>query len=253
MREDLYELLRNGAGGYGVTVTDEAAAKFDRYRELLKEWNERMNLTAITDDEGIIVKHFTDSVSVVPFLKEYGGQELCGKKLADIGTGAGFPGIPLKIVCPELEICLIDSLAKRLTFLNTVIAELGLKGIYTVHARAEDAGRDPSHREKYDFATARAVAAMPVLLEYCMPMVKQGGMFLAMKGGGEEPDYKRALAELSSKQEKTAAFILCGGGNAAADGSGTENAARKIYCIRKTGRTSAKYPRKAGTASKQPL
>jgi len=245
MRDDLYELLKNGAATYGVEITPETAAKFDRYRELLKEWNEKMNLTAITDDEGIIVKHFTDSVSVVPFLKEYSGEKgLSGKKLADVGTGAGFPGIPLKIVCPELEICLIDSLAKRLNFLNTVISELGLTGIRTVHSRAEDAGRSPEHREKYDFATARAVAAMPVLIEYCMPMVKQGGMFLAMKGGGEEPDYRRALAELSSKEEKAEAFSLV---------CGEESAARKIYCIRKTGKTAAKYPRKAGTASKQPL
>lgn len=243
MREDLYELLKNGAEKYGVNVTPEQAEKLDRYRELLKEWNEKMNLTAITDDEGIIVKHFVDSLSLVPLIKEFGG-----KTLADVGTGAGFPGIPLKIVCPELEVCLIDSLAKRLGFLNVVIGELGLKGISTVHSRAEDAGRDKKHRDHYDLVTARAVAAMPVLLEYCLPLVKPNGTFLAMKGGSEEPDYKRALAELSGKEIKVLSLSLTQNG-----AEGEETAARKIYCIKKKGPTAAKYPRKAGTASKQPL
>ncbi len=240
MTDSLYELLKNGAAEYGVTITPGIAEKFDRYRVLLQEWNERMNLTAITDDEGITVKHFIDSLSIVPFIKEFGG-----KTLADVGTGAGFPGIPLKIVCPELEICLIDSLAKRLNFLNCVISELGLSGIKTVHSRAEDAGRAAEHRDRYDLVTARAVAAMPVLLEYCMPLVKPGGTFLAMKGGSEEPAYKRALSELSAKEVKSVEFAL--------DVGESEKASRKIYCIKKTGKTPAKYPRKAGTASKQPL
>ena len=244
MEHRLYELFQRTAAPFEVEITPELAERFDRYRVLLQDWNTRMNLTAITDDEGIIVKHFADSLSLVPLIKALGRQN-GSLSLADVGTGAGFPGIPLKLAMPELRVCLIDSLAKRLTFLNEVISQLSLSGIETVHARAEDAGRDKMYRDRFDIVSARAVASMPVLLEYCMPLVKPGGTFFAMKGSLRETDFDTALRELSSELEKEVSFSIAG-----EDG---ETAARIIYCVKKCGRTNAKYPRKAGTASKNPI
>ncbi len=233
------ELLNKTLEPFGISVTDEQFQKFEKYMQLLKEWNEKINLTAITDDEGIIVKHFADSLTALPFVIKAGG-----KTLADVGTGAGFPAIPLKIMMPELKVYLVDSLDKRLKFLQTVINELDLADIETVHARAEDAGRDKKLRDNVDVVTARAVAAMPVLLEYCMPLVKPGGRFIALKGTKDDGDFTRAEKELSAELIEKNSFELI---------LGDEGAARNIYVFEKTAPTKKQYPRKAGTPSSKPL
>ena len=198
-----------------------------------------MNLTAITEPEEVAVKHMIDS------LLAFDEGLFPGKLLADVGTGAGFPGIPLKIYCPELKVVLIDSLAKRLKFLENVIAELGLKEIKTVHLRAEEAGQNKEHREKYDLVTARAVARLAVLAEYCLPLVKVGGTFIALKGSkyqDEITDGKRAVKLLGGEILSAEEVSLPG----LDDG-------RAIIRIKKTKISNGKYPRKAGLPDKQPL
>lgn len=160
------EILAEKGAEAGLSFTPLQLEQFSRYYELLVETNKVMNLTAITEPEEVAVKHMVDSLLVYE-------AEMAGKTLADVGTGAGFPGVPLKIYCPELKVTLIDSLGKRLRFLQQVIEELGLKGIRCEHLRAEDAGRDKKHREKYDYVTARAVARLSVLSEYCLPLAKR--------------------------------------------------------------------------------
>jgi len=236
---DLHELLNNTLSPFNVVVSDEQFAKFSKYAELLKEWNEKINLTAITDDEGIIVKHFADSLTVSNDI-----EKLHGTLLADVGTGAGFPGIPLKIMHPEIKLILIDSLEKRLNFLREVVSCLELKNVEFVHARAEDAGRDQKLRDQVDIVVARAVAAMPTLLEYCMPIVKPGGTFLALKGTKDDGDFSRAMRELSTKLENKRSFDLV---------SNDETAGRNIYVFKKVDKTKPFYPRKAGTPKDKPL
>ena len=165
------EILAEKGAEAGLSFTPLQLEQFSRYYELLVETNKVMNLTAITEPEEVAVKHMVDSLLAYE-------AEMGGKTLADVGTGAGFPGVPLKIYCPELKVTLIDSLGKRLRFLQQVIEELGLKGIRCEHLRAEDAGRDKKHREKYDYVTARAVARLSVLSEYCLPLAKKGGQFI---------------------------------------------------------------------------
>lgn len=172
-----------------LEITGRQADQLDRYAQLLVEWNEKMNLTAITDPEGVLVKHLMDSLTVLRSLPAAGEKV----RLIDVGTGAGFPGIPLAVMREELELTLLDSLNKRLVFLEAVCRALGLEA-RCVHARAEEAGRQKAHREKYNVATARAVAALPALCEYCLPLVVPGGVFLAMKG----PDGEREAQEAAS-------------------------------------------------------
>lgn len=236
----LFDILAQESSKFGVEITKEMFEKFDIYRRLLQEWNEKMNLTAIIDDESIMVKHFADSVSIVPFVREIGA-----KTAIDVGTGAGFPGIPLKICCPEIDLCLCDSLAKRLTFLDEVCRQTELKNVDIVHSRAEDLGRNPKYREQFDFVTARAVAAMPALLEYCLPFAKVGGHFAAMKGNPEsEPDFTNALKLLNGKVEKEDDFSLSVNG---------EKQQRHIFYVKKVRQISTIYPRKAGIVTKKPL
>lgn len=166
--------LREQAAAMGVTVTPEAAEKLDLYAVRLVETNRNVNLTAITDPEGILVKHFLDSLSLAPLLTERAAGLSRALSLVDVGTGAGFPGVPLAIVCPSLRLTLLDSLQKRLTFLESLCGELAIPAAL-VHARAEEAGRKPELREQFDVATARAVAGLPVLCEYLLPLVKPGG------------------------------------------------------------------------------
>lgn len=230
-------LLKDGAGQLGVRLEDLKVASLLEYKRILLEWNEKMNLTAIEEEREFIIKHFIDSLSILPYLGDV-------RSLIDVGTGAGFPGIPLKIAQPSLEILLLDSLEKRVGFLKTVISELKLDGIRALHLRAEDAGKEPSHREKYDAAVARAVAALPVLLEYCLPMVKRGGIFIAMKGSSKEEieASNKALELLGGKIEEVKEFTLpC------------SEIKRSIIIVRKFRQTPTKYPRKAGKPSKQPL
>ena len=169
------ELLTRLAAGFSVEVSPELAERLDIYARLLVEWNEKMNLTAITDPVGITVKHFADSLAAAPLLP-------AGEfTLIDVGTGAGFPGVPLALLRSDCRLTLLDSLNKRLVFLKAVCAALGLDA-RRVHARAEEGGRNPALREQFDVATARAVAALPALCEYCLPFVKVGGRFIALKG-----------------------------------------------------------------------
>ena len=209
------------------------------YFDLLIETNKVMNLTAITEPEEVAVKHIIDS------LLAFDEKIFPGKLLADVGTGAGFPGIPLKIYCPELKVVLLDSLAKRLKFLEAVIEQLALQDISCVHLRAEDAGQNKDHREKYDLVTARAVARLSVLSEYCLPLVKVGGYFIAMKGSKFKEEISEGL---------TAVGILGGEIISAEEVKlpGLDDG-RSIIRIRKIKKTPVKYPRKAGLPEKQPL
>ena len=223
----------------GLSFSEKQLEQFSLYFDLLIETNKVMNLTAITAPEEVAVKHIIDS------LLAYDEKVFPGKLLADVGTGAGFPGIPLKIYCPELKVVLLDSLAKRLKFLDNVIETLGLKDITCVHLRAEDAGQNKDHREKYDLVTARAVARLSVLSEYCLPLVKQGGYFIAMKGS----KFVEEIAE-----GRTAVGILGGEIISAEEVKlpGLDDG-RAIIRIRKIKKTPVKYPRKAGVPEKQPL
>lgn len=237
MDTGLEAYLKDGAAEFGAGLDKDMIRALFEYKRLLLQWNEKMNLTAITDDKEIISKHFVDSLSIVPYLKEIGS-------LIDVGTGAGFPGMPLKIVIPDLDVVLLDSLEKRVGFLDAVISTLGLDGIKAVHMRAEDAGMSPDFRERFDAATARAVAAMPVLLEYCLPFVRTGGIFIAMKGNSEQEISMsgKALEVLGGKIEEVKEFTLP-----------DTDIKRSVIIIRKLRQTPTKYPRKAGKPSKEPL
>ncbi len=232
------EILAARGAEAQLSFTEEQLAHFTRYYELLVETNKVMNLTAITEPEEVAVKHMVDSLLAY----EDGMQ---GKTLVDVGTGAGFPGVPLKIYCPSLKVTLVDSLGKRLRFLEQVIDELGLKGIRCEHLRAEDAGRSKKHREQYDYVTARAVARLSVLSEYCLPLAKKGGQFIALKGS-------RFAEEI---EEGEAAVKILGGKIISAEPvklPGLDDG-RAIIKIAKIKATPAQYPRKAGTPEKQPL
>ena len=220
------------------TCSKDESEKLFKYMNILLEWNEKMNLTAITDESEIISKHFVDSLMAYDTY-------FPGKVLADVGTGAGFPGIPLKIFCPSLKVVLIDSLAKRLNFLQNVIEALQLQDIECVHLRAEDAGKNAAHREKYDIVTARAVARLSVLAEYCLPLVKTGGMFIALKGSKykeEINDAAKALNILGGKLVSARQVELPG----LDDG-------RAVVSIKKVKPSPKAYPRKAGLPEKHPL
>lgn len=232
------EILAARGAEAQLSFTEEQLAQFTRYYELLVETNKVMNLTAITEPEEVAVKHMVDSLLAY----EDGMQ---GKTLVDVGTGAGFPGVPLKIYCPSLKVTLVDSLGKRLRFLQQVIDELGLKGIRCEHLRAEDAGRSKKHREQYEYVTARAVARLSVLSEYCLPLAKKGGQFIALKGS-------RFAEEI---EEGEAAVKILGGKIISAEPvklPGLDDG-RAIIKIAKIKATPAQYPRKAGTPEKQPL
>ena len=221
-----------------MDIDNVSAEKFAVYMELLREWNEKINLTAITDEEGILVKHFFDSCSISEFVDN-------NSKIIDVGTGAGFPGLPLKIVNDTLNLTLVDSLNKRINFLNEVKNKLGLKNFETVHGRAEDVGIDNKYREKYDFAVSRAVAELRILVEYLLPLVKVGGKVIAMKGPNideEVENAKKAVKLLGGEIERIKSFRL---GN-------TDNE-RTVIIIKKIKNTESKYPRKAGIPRKNPL
>ncbi len=238
-------LLRDLTKEYGVTVDETACAKLDRYAELLVEWNEKMNLTAITDPIGITVKHFADSLTAIPLLPQKQGISLI-----DVGTGAGFPGIPLAIVRPDIKLTLLDSLNKRLVFLETVCRELDIP-VQRIHARAEEGGRKPELREKFDVATARAVAALPVLLEYCLPFVRPGGCFLALKGPDSDEEHRaagKALARLGGKTEAVHKLLL-----PKTPREGLEQQERRIFVFNKTAPTPSAYPRAHAKIAKEPL
>ena len=229
------------AAEHALRLTDRQLEQFETYYRLLVEWNEKMNLTAITEKDQVYVKHFYDSLTLS---FHYPADRV--KTMADIGSGAGFPGIPLKIAYPHIRLTIVDSLKKRITFLEELCNALGFDDVECVHARAEDAGRMREHRDKYDLVAARAVARLNVLAEFCLPFAAAGGVFAAMKGSGaaaELAEAKYAISELGGSVMETHRFTLPGG----------EEAERNIILIRKTKLTPQKYPRKAGIPLKLPL
>lgn len=228
----------NTGKSINVEISLEQAEKFYKYMELLLEWNEKINLTAITEPNDIILKHFIDSVTIEKYLNK-------GAKLIDIGTGAGFPGIPLSILREDLKITLMDSLNKRIKFLDEVVLKNQLLNVDTVHSRAEELARNKDFREKYDVATSRAVASLNVLLEYMIPFIKVGGYCICMKGSNIDEEInnsEKALKILQCKIVKIEKFELPG-----------SDYGRNIIIIKKKGETSNKYPRKPGTPAKEPL
>ena len=238
------DLLARCAAPYGVDVTDTLYQRLDTYARLLVEWNEKMNLTAITDPVGVAVKHFADSLTAAPLLPE--GEF----SLIDVGTGAGFPGVPLALLREDCKLTLLDSLNKRLVFLDAVCREVGLRATL-VHARAEEGGRKPELRERFDVATARAVAALPTLCEYCLPFVKVGGRFLALKGPDgdrEQEAAARAVATLGGKFVGAKTFTL-----PARPEEGVEPMTRRLVEIAKVAPTPPKYPRPSAKIAKNPL
>lgn len=224
---------------HGIQLSHQIE-QFESYYQELVSWNEKMNLTGITERDQVYTKHFYDSLSVAFFMDMNRVQSL-----ADIGSGAGFPGIPLKIVFPHLKLTIVDSLSKRISFLQHVCNELKLEGVELIHGRAEDVARLPRHRDQYDVVTARAVARMALLNEFCLPFVRKDGMFTAMKGSDpteELTEAKLSLKELRAELVKVEPFKLP-----------VEDSDRHIVMIRKVGGTPAKYPRKAGIPAKNPL
>lgn len=221
-----------------IKFTEEQLNQFHEYMNLLLEWNEKINLTAITDPNEVILKHFIDSLTINKYIKE-------NSTLADVGTGAGFPGIPLKILRPDLKITLVDSLNKRINFLNEVINKLNLVNIETVHSRIEDFGKDKKYREIFDFVTARAVANLAVLSEYLLPIAKVGGQCVCMKGSSVEEELsngKNAIKVLGGKIKNIDEFVLP-----------DSDMSRNVIIIDKIKNTPNKYPRKAGIPVKEPL
>ncbi len=221
-----------------IKFNDKQLKQFYEYMNLLLEWNEKINLTAIVEPEEIILKHFIDSLTINKYIGE-------NKTLADVGTGAGFPGIPLKIYRPDLSITLVDSLNKRINFLNEVISKLKLDKIYTVHSRIEDFGKNKKYRENYDYVTARAVANLAVLSEYLIPITKVNGQCICMKGSEIEEEItnsKNAIKILGGKINKIDKFELP-----------NSDISRNVIIINKLNTTPSKYPRKAGMPVKEPL
>ena len=234
------EEMKKAAKAYGLDLTEEQLGQFGKYYALLVEWNGKMNLTAMTEPGDVAVKHFIDSLS------GWDGEVFQGnERIIDVGTGAGFPGIPLKIFQPGLRLTLLDSLNKRVRFLQAVVDALGLQDVACIHGRAEEAARDKSLREGFDIAVSRAVARLPVLAEYCLPFVRVGGIFLAWKG----------LQYKEEAQEAGQAAKILGGGSIRmrrVELPGLEET-RAILCIPKERPAPKAYPRKAGTPLKHPL
>ena len=226
----------------GIDLSEEQIEKFMDYYELLVEWNSFMNLTAITDFEEVVLKHFVDSLAIYQI--EVFRKNL-NSSLIDVGTGAGFPGIPLKIMFPERRITLLDSLNKRVKFLNTIIEKLDMKNIEAVHGRAEDFARQKSHREQYQFCVSRAVANLSTLSELCIPFVREGGYFISYKSEKVREELsagKKAMEILGGKMEDQLEYQLPG-----------TDMKRSLLIVKKEKSTPVKYPRKAGTPAKEPL
>ncbi|MBW6411775.1 16S rRNA (guanine(527)-N(7))-methyltransferase RsmG [Clostridium weizhouense] len=237
---EFYNLMAKAAEDVGLKLSESQYEKFIIYKDLLKEWNEKINLTAITEDEEIIKKHFIDSIKA--FKRE---EFKKANTLIDVGTGAGFPGIPIAIMRSEIKVILLDSLNKRVNFLNTVINELNLKNVTTIHSRAEDGARQKNLRESFDIATSRAVANMSVLSEFCLPYVKVGGHFIALKGPSvdqEIKDSKKAIATLGGTLIDICEVQI----------EDTE-LKHNLVIVKKINECPKTYPRKAGNVTKNPI
>lgn len=235
--EKMLNSLYEGAKNLDISISDEMAEQFCKYMELLLEWNEKMNLTAITAPEEIAVKHYLDSLTLLKFV-----DIPQNARIIDVGTGAGFPSIPLMIARKDIHITMLDGTKKRLNFIDEVVNQLGLNG-ETLHARAEEAGKSAKYREKFDFATARAVARLNVLSEYCLPFVRVGGKFVAMKASvnDEVEEAQGAIKLLGGKMSEIKEFCL-------PDGS-----ERRLVVIKKISQTPPKYPRASAQIAKKAL
>ncbi len=235
----IIDILKAHASDYGIEINQDLAEKLNIYGELLKEWNDKINLTAIKDDEGIAIKHFLDCLLVIKAaeFKE-------GMSVIDVGTGAGFPGLVIAAAYPGVNVTLLDSTGKKLKAVENMAEQMGVNNVRIVHSRAEDAGKNPKFREKYDFATARAVAELRVLAEYTLPFVKKDGYFLSLKAATAKEEIDGAvnsLKVLGGRTDGINEFVLPGGDK------------RAIIKIKKISQTSPKYPRPSAQIAKKPL
>lgn len=246
MTDNFRERIYGGCGSLGIEISEDKVQKLFRYYEMVIDKNKVMNLTSIIDEDEFVTKHIIDSLSIVKSIDlEAWLRENKSGRMIDIGTGAGFPGMVLKIVFPKLQATLFDSLKKRLSFLDEVISELELDDIVTLHGRAEDYGHSRECRERFDFVFSRAVANMSSLSEYCLPFVKTGGIFAAYKSSDSDEEIKNAehaIAKLGGKTEKIDGFKLP-----------DSDIGRSIVIVRKIKKTPPQYPRKAGMPTKEPL
>ena len=235
-----FDLMKEAANEVGLELTEVQYEQFIKYMRLLQEWTEKINLTAITEDEEVIKKHFIDCI------KAFKSDAIKNaRNIIDVGTGAGFPGLPIAIMNPNVEVTLLDSLNKRINYLNIVVRELGLKNVTTIHSRAEDGARKQELREKFDVATSRAVANMAVLSEFCMPYVRKGGYFVALKGPSIDEELKNAGNAI-----KTLGGELKGIIEVSIEETDLKHNIVEVEKIKPCPKT---YPRKAGTITKKPL
>ena len=237
---EYFQIMKEASLEVGLDLTEKQYNQFISYMKLLQEWNEKINLTAITEDEEVIKKHFIDCIKA---FKSNAVKN--ARTVIDVGTGAGFPGLPIAIMNPNIKVTLLDSLNKRVNFLNTVIAELELKNVITVHSRAEDGARKPEFREKFDVATSRAVANMAVLSEFCLPYVKLNGYFVALKGPAIDEELKegeKAINTLGGKLENIIEVNI-----------EESDLKHNIVEIKKVNKCPKTYPRKAGSINKKPI
>ena len=235
-----FDLMKTASKDAGLEFTEVQYEQFIKYMRLLQEWNEKINLTAILEDEEIIKKHFIDSIKA--FKRDEFKKNV---NMIDVGTGAGFPGIPIAIMNPNINVTLLDSLNKRIKFLDIVISKLGLKNIKTIHSRAEDGARNKKLREKFDIATSRAVANMSVLSEYCLPYVKVGGKFIALKGPAVDQEIEEsdvAIKTLGGELEQICEVKI-----------EDTDLRHNLVVVKKIKECAKTYPRKAGTISKNPI
>jgi len=240
MNESAREILASGAAELRIALDGLQLDTFEAFTSMLLEWNEKLNLTRITEPAEITVKHYLDSLALLRFV-----EVPVGAIVIDVGTGAGVPGIPLKIARPDLRVTLLDSVRKKLTFVEAVVGRLGIRGVERVHVRAEDLGRVQSYRERFDLAISRAVGRLNALAELCLPFCRVGGTFAAYKGPdalGEAVEAGRAVRILGGEAPITKEFVLPGG-----------NLRRTLVIVRKSRETPARYPRKAGAPERNPL
>ena len=241
MKKD-FSQLKKDLNEFGIELTAEMEEQFLLYYNMLIEWNSFMNLTAITDFDEVLKKHFTDSVSLIRAIPDLAEKRF---KVIDVGTGAGFPGIPLKIVFPNISVVLLDSLNKRVNFLNEVISKLQLTDITAMHGRAEDFAQNKEYRESFDLCVSRAVANLATLSEYCLPFVKKNGRFISYKSEKVSEEFEvsgKAISVLGGEYENQVTFELP-----------NSDIYRNLFIIKKKSATPGKYPRKAGLPSKEPI
>jgi 16S rRNA (guanine527-N7)-methyltransferase len=241
--KDDENVLIDGAQRLGINLNEEQIKKFSRYLELLVQWNQKINLTSLKTPQEIIIKHFLDSISCIKVINKYIDSERIN--IIDIGTGAGFPGMPIKIICPSIRLSLLEARKKKTTFLENVTEEMNFQQVKILNGRAETFGKGADHRERYDIAISRAVASLNVLSEYCLPLVRMGGLFIAQKGRSYKQETEKSLkavqllgGELIGIEKVITPFI---------------NQERYLLVIKKIKYTPSKYPRKEGLPQKRPL